>query len=72
MTVEEYAADLVARFEAMAELDRERERDARLKGMPNIAAMRSTSAHDWMLAAKMVRKDIARRARRVARCGRAA
>lgn len=72
MTVEQYAEELAQRFEAMAEKDRERERDARMQDLPHLAALRSTSAHDWMLAAKMVREDLAGWLGRVARCGRAA
>jgi len=61
--IDAHDEELAQRFDAMAELDREREREARADGLHGIAAIRSTSAHAWTLAAKMLRADIARRAR---------
>jgi hypothetical protein len=61
--VDAHDEELAQRFEAMAEKERVREALAREEGHDSIAALRSTYAHAWVLAAKMLREDIARRAR---------
>lgn len=70
--IDEHDEELAQRFDEMEQLERAREAQHRAEGMPHLCALRSTYAHAWMLAAKMLREDIAERRARREKCGRAA